>query len=231
MLFLDGYFDESGTHEESPAVAFAGYVSTKEQWELFAEEWSDALDLWGVGSFHMTDFANRAGPYREWTEVQCRDRFAHLTDIIARHAIATVGSVLSGPLYQTLVEPDVRRYTGYAYGVVASSCLMAVPQVLEAQYPSARVAYTFDQGCKGRGQVHKLFEIHRRNPVERAQYKLRDGPLAFASAKEALPLQAADILAYELYRHLPHYTGKVIGHPAPATCICFIRFGRDPGTS
>src|SRR5258708_7357699 len=72
VLILAGYFDESGTHDASEAIAVAGYLSTPERWAMFEQEWKKALaDFDGLPFFHMADFANSAPPYYStWTPEQ-----------------------------------------------------------------------------------------------------------------------------------------------------------------
>ena len=51
---LDAYFDDSGTHQGSPAISVAGYMSTPDRWKRFESEWRETLDAYGVEFFHMT---------------------------------------------------------------------------------------------------------------------------------------------------------------------------------
>ena len=44
----NAYLDESGTHAGSRAVVVAGFVSNVSKWEAFSEQWSAALNEWGV---------------------------------------------------------------------------------------------------------------------------------------------------------------------------------------
>src|SRR6185503_4307825 len=61
---LQVYFDESGTHSESPIICMAGYISTVEQWTHFSRNWQERIDKEGIDCFHMTDFENRRGPFK-----------------------------------------------------------------------------------------------------------------------------------------------------------------------
>jgi hypothetical protein len=85
VLTLHGYFDESGTHAGSDALAVAGYLSTAEQRDLFEREWRAALNEWGLDFFQMTDFSNRAKVYQSWTDQDCRFRLARLIGTANRH--------------------------------------------------------------------------------------------------------------------------------------------------
>lgn len=55
--------------------------------------------------------------------------------------------------------------------------------------------------------------MHSSSPTSRKQFKLQGEELAFVNKKDHLPLQAADILAYELYQHLPRDRGEVDHSP------------------
>lgn len=152
MLELRGYFDESGTHDTSNAVAVAGYISTPEQWEIFTTEWTSALRDWGLEYFHMTDFANRANEYRCWSDQDRRFRFARLLSIINRHALASIATVIPAKSYDVIFTKQARRFTGGPYGVAAACCFMEAARVLQPLYPSAGISYVFEKGAVGMGE-------------------------------------------------------------------------------
>jgi hypothetical protein len=60
---LSAYFDESGTHGGSAAVAIAGYMATCEAWVEFEARWLAILSSFGLENFHMTDFVRGGEPY------------------------------------------------------------------------------------------------------------------------------------------------------------------------
>ena len=204
MLVLNGYFDESGTHDGSDAVAVAGYLSTAEQWDAFDGDWSAALGQWGVRHFHMTDFANGAKPFDTWSAEERHTRFAVLTQIIHAHVIASVGWVIPTRLYDAIVSDTAKRYTGGPYGLAAVGCFIDAAHLLRPTFPASRIAYVFEHGARGAGQVLKVFQQNMADPAQRTELMMQS--LKF-EGKEFVPLQAADILAYELHKHLPRQTG------------------------
>jgi hypothetical protein len=72
-------------------------------------------------------------------------------------------------------------------------------------YPSARIAYTFERGSKGASEVQKMFDWNLSDLEQRGILRLES--IRFRN-KSTAQLQAADILAYELYRLLPHMLGS-----------------------
>jgi hypothetical protein len=205
MLTLHAYFDESGTHDDSEAIVVAGYLSTAEQWALFIDEWNEALSEWNLDFFHMVDFANHAEEYAHWTDDQRRFRFARLAAIIKRHTLASVAIGFMRSAYNTIFDKGTKRFVGGPYGAAASMCFLDVADRMRPSYPSARIAYVFESGGPGHGQILSVFEMNDSLPENREHFMLLS--LKFENKRDFAPLQAADILAYEIYRHLPRHVG------------------------
>jgi hypothetical protein len=162
------------------------------------------LDEWGLECFHMTDFANRVRLYESWSDQERRFRLARLIAIINRHTLASIAIVVPVKSYNSIFSAEGKRFVGGPYGVAANACFMDVAKVVEPDYPSARIAYIFEAGAQGAGEVQKVFGWNFNNPENKERFKLLS--LKFAG-KEFVPLQAADILAYELGKHLPRQLG------------------------
>jgi hypothetical protein len=204
VLALHAYFDDSGTHAESEVVTVAGYISSAEQWKVFEQEWGSALNEWGLEFFHMSKFANKAPGYADWTDQDRRFRFARLVGVMNRHVIASVGIAIPKRAFDQIFPKKAKRFVGGAYGLAATACFLEVARVLEPDYPSARIAYVFEAGTRGSGEISKVFNWNFDDREQRSKMKLLS--ITF-EGKEFLPLQAADILAYELYRLVPHEIG------------------------
>ena len=211
LLTLQGYFDDSGTHDESASTVVAGYLSTAEQWEIFDQEWRSAIEPWGVDQFHMAEFANRAPKYQSLSETQRRFGFARLAKIINTHAIASVGCAIPRKAFERIFTPRAKRFVGGCYGLAATSCFMQAAELLNQHgYESARISYAFESGTAGSGAVLKVFNSNCNDPEQRERLKLLS--LSF-EGKEFTPLQAADMLAYELYRFLPYRINEPATRP------------------
>ena len=176
MLVLHGYFDESGTHDTSKAVCIAGYISTAEQWALFNDEWHAALDQWGLEFFHMTDFATRAKLYSEWGEDVCRARYWRLASIIKKHTLVSFAIGFMRDAYDSILDRKTKRFVGGPYAAAAAMVFMDAAKQLNPLYPSARIAYVFESGGRGYGEVLSTFELNEAIPENRKEFKLLSAP-------------------------------------------------------
>jgi hypothetical protein len=215
VLTLTAYFDESGTHSESAAVAVAGYVSLPERWASFEIEWRRALDDYGLDHFHMTDFANGAQGYQHWPEAQKRIRLGRFMDIINAHVIGSVGTSVPRASFERIFSKKAKAHCGGAYGLAAMSNAMVISRIVaglnDLRPWDIWVDYVYETGSLGRGQVQRLFDLNRNDPGRRNDFRGRS--LGFREKRELGALQAADILAYELYRELPRQLGLVSRPP------------------
>lgn len=108
-------------------------------------------------------------------------------------------------------DPDmrpgaVRRRSGGPYGIATFAVFIDVAKHVYGLSGDPFVAYTFEAGAEGTGQIQKLFADNYRD--ENTRRELRLDSLTFADKRQFPPLQAADLLAYELHKHLPRQLGQ-----------------------
>ena len=60
---MEAYFDESGTHRDSPLMCVTGYIIDADQCRRFQTEWDEVLSKYGVPYFHMSDCAHGTGVF------------------------------------------------------------------------------------------------------------------------------------------------------------------------
>ena len=100
---------------------------------------------------------------------------------------------------------ELRRKTGGPYGLAATAVMLDAAKIAWALPGERFVDYVFEDGASGRGQLRKVAgDILADEPSRR---DMRVSSFAFRSKSEA-PLQAADLLAYELHKHLPRELGQ-----------------------
>ena len=202
VVTITAYFDESGTHIGSKFVTVAGYLALSEKWLTFEAEWEQALKAFEIEMFHMSDFANQAPPFDNWPEEKRRACLQTLLNIINRHAAMSVGFTIPFDLYDAILSDEAKTFCGGPYGLAAQACFLDIAQSFDKHTDEdIWIAYILEQGSRGAGQVLKVFQENVRIPERKRDLRLLS--LGFEDKRQFLPLQAADILAYELYRALP----------------------------
>jgi hypothetical protein len=222
-MILSAYFDESGTHAGSRVLCVAGYLSTPERWVAFERDWKSALKDCGIPFFHMVDFANHAPPYYSgWSHSQRRVNYSRLVDIIKKRTLGSVGVCVPIDLYDKYVAPEVKGMpNGKPYCLAAATCFLDVATLVKQRAPAALVAYVLESGALGAGEILRQFQENINDPITKDYLRLLS--LSFGDKRELVPLQAADILAYELYKHLPRQEGAVL--QLPRNNLRMLRFG------
>ena len=225
VIFLQFYLDESGVHDGSPYVVVSGFMSSQAQWLEFEGKWRKLLDRWGLDFFHMSDFEGYYGPYSEWTAEQHRDRLNQLLDTIAAHVHGYVGFGLSKADYERSLSPQFREKLT-PYHVLALNCfhfwdnlidmMHSRYKQLEADDPTYLEGYEtlrefpaaviYEEIGKGAGALRDTYQRLVASPTIRGE--LHVAALSYQPKKEFGALQAADILAYELWKDIPRARGE-----------------------
>lgn len=191
---LSAYFDESGIHQGSRVYVVAGLLAPPRQWERFTIEWQRVLDSEDIPEFHMAEFSHRAGIFKGWTRERCDKLIKRLIPIILRRAAWRVWTaVVVEDFHRILQDADK-----YLYGLCATGCALRVRAVVLEVQPRLSVPFMFEHGAKTSGGVFKSFHDYLLRPGQGDYYKM--GALSVGERRKFLPLQAADILAYEVYK-------------------------------
>ncbi len=201
MYSYTAYMDESGTHDGSESVVVAGFISLPPMWVEFSAKWQLALNDFGLDYFHMADFANHVGPYASWNEEERRLRLARLLTIVSENTLGSVATCVPLKPFQDIFSPRAKSICGDAYGLATVACFMYLAEHLRDQSLDGWVNYVLESGSRGAGQIANVFNANERDPSQKADLRLSS--LRFENKRQFLPLQGADILAYELYKNWP----------------------------
>jgi hypothetical protein len=85
---MDGYFDESGEHNDSGALTrltLGGFFAPWSEIERLGVKWREALDDEGLAEFHMKEIASDEHDYPNWPGERQR-RLDRFVDILCEHA-------------------------------------------------------------------------------------------------------------------------------------------------
>lgn len=204
LAVVTAFFDESGA-EDKPVFSVAGFVSSEKRWDRFDYHWEKELRKRDVSVFHMTDFENREGEFKDkdWTNQNRIEFIGQLAHIIKNTIIVGVGHAVLLDDFRTVFCPEVssRETLKRAYVFLFHSCLddlliHLVPHLSRREH----IACICEEraGVEG-ATVEKFEETGRRAPEWKRVFQVT--PL-FAPKHAFRPLQSADILAYEGYKHV-----------------------------
>jgi hypothetical protein len=197
IAVLKVFIDESGTHDGSPVVTVAAYMARPRQWQLFTKEWRAAIRPAKV--YHATDAANRRGEFKNWTREQVDAVAARALPVIVRNTeYGLAVGVQMDHLNEALRErPDLRAAFGSAYAI----CLYAVMgEILDGRRrfeSDERMAFFHEENSYKREALDAYEAVLR-------DYNQANAPttFTFGSKQDYVPLQAADVFAYEANKKL-----------------------------
>lgn len=197
---FSAYFDCSHGGLTNGTFAVSGWLSTAERWVEFHNEWQAILSTYGVPYFHMREFAHYRGAYSSGWKGDEPRRIAFIQELlgaISHHAIAGFACLAESEVYREVDrEYQVQEHFGSEYALCSRVCVAKVRTWLDGNGLAGPVEFVFDDGDV-RGRLSQLMQKDGYpHPIYKPSRDLRakDGTLVCG----ALPLQAADLAAYEL---------------------------------
>jgi len=197
------YFDESF---DADLFTLAGFVSSESRWRKFVREWSVALREYSISEFKMSDFEHDIGEFRGWKQRDPQGRVAFISRLAAIICSRVrLGVSVSVPIseYRRIIVPSLSPGDDLFkqhYVFCMHACLEWINsrKSVLALGREDRIACVFDEHFGVHGNAVEHFR--------RLKGKQPWGPLfhgiSFEDSKEFLPLQAADILAYENFKEM-----------------------------
>ncbi|MGH9711893.1 MAG: DUF3800 domain-containing protein [Candidatus Acidiferrales bacterium] len=197
------FFDESGTHQDSPLICVAGYLFSRDGAAHFADCWeAEVRPLLPSDAdvFHAGDCFHRAGGFAGLASGESERIFDAMIRITKR--TMAEGFIVAVPrgAYEAEVkrQPKVSLFIGSAYSLCAMRCVENAAGWLNSQGLVGDVEYIFEAGYEYAGEASNFFSAIGRSKELKSRYRL--ARYAFKPKRNAPPLQAADLLAWEWQR-------------------------------
>lgn len=211
VLSIKAFCDESYAQDiarDKPFV-IAGYLGRARDWMEFEGYWNLALKREGLPFFHMADCENKHGEYSDMEQRE-RERLQRVfIGIITKFKVMGVAAGVSQDallearkeLSKYVVDRGGRRYKIEPYLFAFELCLNRMAAYVESLPPHEQIAFVFDEQNEFEGKAHKA----RNLLATREEYRNRHRIVFTYDTKTKsgfVPIQAADILAYEVMREL-----------------------------
>jgi hypothetical protein len=210
MLFLTAYFDESGDSEDPNAhfMGMAGFVAPAEIWKQVEREWDAVVsdrEFALTEYFHMKDFAHGRGQFKGW-EKSRKDRLHKaLIDILVKAEVIPVGAIVHLESFNGLTEQQRGSFKS-AYTLSAQECIGLAAIKAMILMNSEKVSMVFaHQKTYGALEARGPENLEQAGDLENLFYAVKRflphgsaiGSYGSSSPSESIPLQAADMLAWE----------------------------------
>lgn len=205
-LRVTAYFDESQDGVQSHVFALAGWTAWNIEWARFEPKWNSVLSAHQVRELHMREYESSWGAFRGWAPDRKIPLLAALIDTFEQSAVAPskgpVGFWSAVPLqdYERFVRGRPLKWEDDPAFLCFLYCIKRILPFTIGTPKEVQIDFVFDQKPELEERMRAVFWQIRHLP-DLAEFRHRLGDLRFASRRNAPALQAADLLAYECYKH------------------------------
>lgn len=185
---LNGFIDETGTHDGASVLAGCGYLFEPVQADIFKDEWEPYLLDKGLEEFHATDC---------FRQDDADEIFSRLTSLVLRTAQrGVVRFIQREHLDKLAANGGVQQFTGSGYTMCVLSCMERMAELATNQ--GKEVVYFIERGNQfDKELAHFLNEIKASDQLKK---KFAMAGADIYEKKAVIQLQAADLLAWEFGR-------------------------------
>jgi hypothetical protein len=201
------YFDESGSLPLTEAFTIGGLVAKANRWEAFESKWNRILRRFNLLTFHMSEFESRQGIYAHLSNPERVELVATLVGIIKNMIEFGFSHSLVVKDWKKVIEPTIVKSYELQRGhyiFLLQSCMEEIVKFVRLP-AGERVACVFDRNSFMAGSAMKHF--YDLVAMQRGEGVFET--ITFADKMCMIPLQAADIVACEGYKHA---VNQVVGH-------------------
>lgn len=189
------YVDESGSHIGSPILSLGGYIYTDKAAKALCKKWAKVLEDEDLEYFRMSSCAHGNGPFKNFSKKRC-DSIARKMISLTKH-YSSHGFVisLSEDLYRRIIPKKWKDHLGTPYAFCVRHCFLAVQSWAKDTEFKGDIAYFFESGHANQGVIDS--EMRRSFEDQRLVAGYRYISHTFGDKRKYLPLQSADILAWQ----------------------------------
>jgi hypothetical protein len=199
---LTACFDASGHESDQRFLTVAGFISSTEDWAEFSARWTDRLKRDAIECFHAVECEHNHGEFYGWKNKQEeKSRLKEdLLDIIQSCTHRLFASTVEiAALNKELSSETRAKYNLRAYALGGRTCAARVREWSISWACKYVPSLIFEDGDLGKEELEiRLIEDGFARPIflPKRDRQGKDGQFVPGH----VPLQAADLFAYEMFR-------------------------------
>jgi Protein of unknown function (DUF3800) len=194
---LRAVIDDSGSGGDSPWFVLAGYLGTVEAWGAFGKPWRAVLD--GPPKLEYFKHSEVYGSDNQWAGMSTTERNERIDAfirVIGKHALRSIYVRLKQQDYDEVIKPYIPSKWQNAYYFLFIGFLSAATMTAKYLGDVEHVEFFFDSNR----EVEKPSRTLYGQAANLAQFRDRVKNIHYEDEKVFLPLQAADLLAWQIRR-------------------------------
>jgi hypothetical protein len=191
------YLDESNTSGPAPDLIMAGFLGSAREWQLLLRRLHVLQRDYGFKTFHATEFKNRSGQFRGWSEEKCSELVGALARAVRDHL--TEGLNITLPHRQFVEEyssipPEKGELQLSQFGLCVETCIARAYEIVRELGGTHRLDVIVEAGHKNSGSARTVFEAMKKDFEAQGSSILGSVSIVTKSHSEALMF--ADFQAY-----------------------------------
>lgn len=197
MLFA--YFDESFAEGDPGHAVIAGFVGLPEAWGQVQSAWNAELERVGIQWFHYVECNGLRGQYKGWGREKRDAHLAVLSSIIADNDVIPVSAGFSGDWKKVISDfpPPMASRFPHAYNLCFELLMPDLIEQINHRWPSDRSVLIMADQQQFAARVVEIYSTFKFNGWWPEIFHL-----GFSDPRSVVPLQAADMMAFEVRRYL-----------------------------
>jgi hypothetical protein len=214
---LSAYFDETGHSRDEKQLfnGMAGVLAPADHWGAFEERWRQTLKDFEIPFFHMKDFANFKGFFKGWSEYKRRRLYGKLLAHMETAYIFPVGVSISMSAFRSFSEEQRKMFNDpYHLSFLTAITLTMVFMNNAGMSPEEKAGLIFSDQVEFKNKAHELYDEIIRAPYDTVRMLSTAREInshilrpVFRDMRDFAALQAADVVAYEVYKEHERLSG------------------------
>jgi len=204
-MVLSFFGDESYNDK---IFTFGGFMALETEWTKLERKWKRRVKKAGVSRFHAAELNGYKKEFESWRGTsKSKDFVVPLLNIIKHRKMVGFSFAMLLDDYRNYTSPVAKDKLGSPYICCFKHCIAMAAQLMHSMPPEDKFAVIIDRNSEENDAVKMFYRI-KDDPT--VPYRHRLATCVPGSWQEYVPLQAADMIAYDTFKLLDdtHVHGK-----------------------